>query len=49
VEVAEESPSAECEEGDLNPEIRAKISRVFRLATAKNRHLPPPTVSGGHS
>jgi hypothetical protein len=37
-----------CEEGDLNPKLLAKILRLFAGPTAKNRHLPPRTVSGGH-
>jgi hypothetical protein len=35
--------------GDLNPMARAKILKVFANPTAKNRHLPPPSVSGGHN
>jgi hypothetical protein len=37
-----------CEEGDLKPDSAAEISGLFRVASAKNRHLPPPTVSAGH-
>ena len=37
-----------CEEGDLNPKPLTKILKVFAGPTAKNRHLPPPTVSGRH-
>ena len=36
------------EEGDLNPTLVVKFLRVFADRTAKNRHLPPPSVSGGH-
>jgi hypothetical protein len=35
-------------EGDLNPQPLAKILKLFANPTAKNRHLPPPSVSGGH-
>jgi hypothetical protein len=35
-------------EGDLDPTLLAKILRVFTGPTAKNRHLPPRSVSGGH-
>src|SRR4029079_11082370 len=37
-----------CEEGDLNPQSTAEFSGIFSGSTAKNRHQPPPTVSGGH-
>src|SRR6187200_969773 len=33
--------------GELNPDSAAEISGLFRVASAKNRHLPPPTVSAG--
>src|SRR5262249_34188419 len=36
------------EEGDLNPKLLVKFVKVFHGSTAKNRHLPPPSVSGGH-
>jgi hypothetical protein len=32
----------------LNPKLLAKILKVFASPAAKNRHLPPRTVSGGH-
>src|SRR5262249_6997427 len=34
--------------GDLNPTPPVKILRVFGGQTAKNSHLPPRSVSGGH-
>ena len=34
--------------GDLNPTPLVKILRVFAGPTAKNSHLPPRGVSGGH-
>ena len=34
--------------GDLNPKHLAEILQVFADPTAKNRHLPPRSVSGGH-
>jgi hypothetical protein len=37
-----------CERGDLNPKLLVKILRVFASPTAKNPHLPPRSVSGGH-
>ena len=32
----------------MNPKLLAKILRVFAGPTAKNSHLPPRGVSGGH-
>jgi hypothetical protein len=37
-----------CERGDLNPKHLVEILRIFTGRTATNRHLPPPSVSGGH-
>jgi hypothetical protein len=34
--------------GDLNLTVLVKIQKVFATPTAKNRHLPPRSVSGGH-
>ena len=45
---AMKSRLGECEEGDLNPTALVKFLRVFASPTAKNRHLPPRGVSGGH-
>jgi hypothetical protein len=36
------------EEGDLNPKLLVKFLKVFHGSTAKDRHLPPRSVSGGH-
>jgi integrase len=43
------SPEKRCEEGDLNPKDPPEISRKFSVPTAKDRHPPPPSVSGGHT
>lgn len=35
--------------GDLNPERLVDFRRIFSVPSAKNRHLPPPSLAAGHT